>query len=88
LKLAVQEAKRGRDTKRYTDAQKRLSDVAPSDREAQHDTAWYERVTKQNAVDTHKLESELKGYKNNLIKESIRVHFTLTTGHWKVNADD
>lgn len=73
----MQEAKKGRDTKRYTDAQKRLSELAPSEAAAQQDTAWYDRVTKQNAVDTHKLEGELKGYKNNLIKESIRVRFTL-----------
>lgn len=73
----MQEAKKGRDTKRYIDAQKHLADVAPSEAEAQHDSAWYERITKQNAVDTHKLESELKGYKNNLIKESIRVRTKL-----------
>lgn len=37
------------------------------------DTDWMERAAKQVAAETERLEIELKGYKNNLIKESIRV---------------
>jgi hypothetical protein len=32
-----------------------------------------EKKNKQNKAETTRLEHELKGYKNNLIKESIRV---------------
>jgi hypothetical protein len=34
-----------------------------------------EKKDKQNKAETTRLEHELKGYKNNLIKESIRVSF-------------
>jgi COP9 signalosome complex subunit 1 len=34
---------------------------------------WMEATTKQVKAETDRLEFELKGYKNNLIKESIRV---------------
>ncbi len=36
---------------------------------------WIDRMTKQTKAETDRLELELKGYKNNLIKESIRVSF-------------
>ena len=39
----------------------------------QTDLAWMEKKEKQNKAETTRLEHELKGYKNNLIKESIRV---------------
>jgi hypothetical protein len=35
-----------------------------------------DRVVKENNARTKRLEDELKGYKNNLIKESIRVRHT------------
>ena len=34
---------------------------------------------KQSKAETDRLELELKGYKNNLIKESIRVRFPFLT---------
>lgn len=37
------------------------------------DTDWVESKQRQVAAETERLELELKGYKNNLIKESIRV---------------
>jgi COP9 signalosome complex subunit 1 len=43
--------------------------------EVQADSAWIEKKDKQNKAETTRLEHELKGYKNNLIKESIRVSF-------------
>lgn len=50
-----------------------LSQAVPSDPEAVLDKRWVD-VTKQTVrAETDKLEHELKGYKNNLIKESIRV---------------
>jgi COP9 signalosome complex subunit 1 len=44
-----------------------------SEMEVQEDLAWMEKKNKQNKAETTRLEHELKGYKNNLIKESIRV---------------
>jgi COP9 signalosome complex subunit 1 len=44
-----------------------------SEMDVQEDLAWMEKKYKQNKAETTRLEHELKGYKNNLIKESIRV---------------
>lgn len=73
LKAAVAEAKRGTDVPRYELAVSTLKEFAPSDPGAVKDLAWIDRTKKQVKVETDKLEVELKGYKNNLIKESIRV---------------
>ena len=62
-----------------------LQQIAPDDPDSTLDTGWIERVTKQVAAETERLESELKGYKNNLIKESIRV--CLSDQAWAVPAD-
>ena len=77
LKTAVQEAKKGSDVTRYKDAWDCIRLAAPTEPEAQRDEAWIEAVEKANKAETTRLESELKGYKNNLIKESIRVSFVL-----------
>lgn len=74
LKAAVSEAKRGKDVGRYENAVAALHEIAPDSPEAKLDTAWMDRVNKMVKTETDKLEQELKGYKNNLIKESIRVH--------------
>jgi COP9 signalosome complex subunit 1 len=37
------------------------------------DTAWVEKKTREVREEHDRLEHELKSYKNNLIKESIRV---------------
>ncbi|PMB72213.1 COP9 signalosome complex subunit 1 [Beauveria bassiana] len=47
--------------------------LAPDEPEATRDEAWIDATEKSNKAETQRLESELKGYKNNLIKESIRV---------------
>jgi hypothetical protein len=73
LKLAVREAKKGKDIKRYLEAQNHLETIGPQEPEAIRDKAWIEKTEKQNQAETQRLEAELKGYKNNLIKESIRV---------------
>ncbi|KAH6681976.1 COP9 signalosome-like protein complex subunit 1 [Halenospora varia] len=73
LKLAVKEAKLGKDTKKYLEAQAHLETVGPDEREAIRDIPWLESTDKRNHAETQRLESELKGYKNNLIKESIRM---------------
>ncbi|KAI0408729.1 26S proteasome subunit RPN7-domain-containing protein [Xylaria palmicola] len=73
LKAAVAEAKQGKDIQRYRDAWECIHSAAPDEPEAQLDFAWEEATTKSNKILTHQLEVELKGYKNNLIKESIRI---------------
>ncbi|PGH03389.1 COP9 signalosome complex subunit 1 [Blastomyces parvus] len=73
LKMAVAEAKGGKDVNSYTDAVEALARVAPQDLEAKLDTAWVDHTSKVVKAETDRLEHELKGYKNNLIKESIRM---------------
>lgn len=73
LKAAVAEAKRGRDTHRYRDAVDSLRQAAPSEPEATIDPAWLSSQEAANDNETNRLVIELKGYKNNLIKESIRM---------------
>ncbi|KAI1805790.1 26S proteasome subunit RPN7-domain-containing protein [Daldinia bambusicola] len=73
LKAAVAEAKRGKDVQRYRDAFECIRVAAPDEPEAKWDEAWVTATEKANKTETHRLESELKGYKNNLVKESIRI---------------
>lgn len=73
LKAAVIEAKSGKDIGRYERAVRALAEVAPSESEAMMDTPWALHMQKVIKAETDRLEHELKGYKNNLIKESIRV---------------
>ena len=64
----------GSDLKSYEDALQLLKRSSRgSDVDGQADLAWVEKKEKQNKAETTRLEHELKGYKNNLIKESIRV---------------
>lgn len=73
LRLAIAEAKSGKDVSRYENAVRALAEVAPNDKEAVLDTEWVERTQRTIKAETDRLEQELRGYKNNLIKESIRV---------------
>ncbi|KAK2758677.1 hypothetical protein FQN54_003367 [Arachnomyces sp. PD_36] len=73
LKAAVTEAKAGKDVERYERAVSVLMDTAPQEPEAVLDVEWVERTQKAVKAETDRLEHELKGYKNNLIKESIRM---------------
>lgn len=67
------EAKRGRDVSRYKEAWDCIRRAAPDEPEAQRDDAWIDAVEARNRAETARLEAQLRGYKNNLIKESIRV---------------
>jgi COP9 signalosome complex subunit 1 len=78
LKAAVGEAKKGRDIGRYQQAVEHLRLAAPSDPDAVFDQAWIQQTDKTNKEETRRLENELKMYKNNLIKESIRVRIPST----------
>lgn len=76
-RLAIIEAKKGKDVGLYTGLVDELSAIAPRDPAASLDTAWAERKTRETQHEQDRLEHELKSYKNNLIKESIRVGSTL-----------
>ena len=73
MKGAISEARGGIDVKQYEKAVAALHNIIPNDPDAEKDTAWVDRMTKHVKAETDRLELELKGYKNNLIKESIRV---------------
>jgi len=75
--MAIAEAKRGKDVKLYLSLVEEFSSIAPSDSMALSDMAWAEKKTREVKEEQEKLEHELKSYKNNLIKESIRVRITL-----------
>ena len=77
MKAATAEARRGRDLGQYERAVSALREIAPNDPDATPDSAWVDKVKKQVKSETDKMELELKGYKNNLIKESIRVSYDL-----------
>jgi COP9 signalosome complex subunit 1 len=73
LKLAVAESKKGLHAEVYLHLVGDLSKLAPNDPLALADMDWATAVTKKAKMETDRLENELKAYKNNLIKESIRV---------------
>ena len=72
-KLAVDAAKRGADINYYQDAVALLASITGQDVKDITDREWVARQEKQNAGESKRLENELKQYKNNLIRESIRV---------------
>ncbi|KAI9731477.1 MAG: hypothetical protein M1834_004597 [Cirrosporium novae-zelandiae] len=73
LKAAVAEAKKGKNVDDYDYAVNALRDASPDDPDAIIDTTWRLKTMKHVNAETERLENELKGYKNNLIKESIRM---------------
>ncbi|OKL56876.1 COP9 signalosome complex subunit 1 [Talaromyces atroroseus] len=87
LRLAVAEAKSGKDVKRYELAIQAFSQVAPSDPDAAFDKQWFEATKQTVRAETDKLEHELKGYKNNLIKESIRMGTDDLASHYHATGD-
>ena len=64
---------RGRDVQLYRDAYELLRVLGPDEPEAKFNSVWVSETEKANRSETHHLEAELKKYKNNLVKESIRV---------------
>ncbi|KAF4962065.1 hypothetical protein FSARC_9832 [Fusarium sarcochroum] len=73
LKIAVAEAKAGSDVPQYLEVWSCIRNAAPEEPESQKDQAWIERVERENKAETSRLESQLKQYRHNLIKESIRM---------------
>ena len=76
LKAAALEAKTGKDVALYEKIVQTLQSVAPNEQEAVLDKDWVDKTTREVKAETTRMELELKGYKHNLIKESIRVSVT------------
>ena len=57
----------------YQETAEQLRLLDPSLPESSVDQTWIENALRAAKLTTEKLETELKNYKNNLIKESIRV---------------
>lgn len=72
-RLAVTAAKNGKDVNLYNDTVHRLSQITNKSVKELTDQKWIDFQEKKNAAETKRLENELKQYKNNLIRESIRV---------------
>lgn len=77
-RLAIAEAKKGKNVELYTSLVEEFSNIAPQDAAALLDTQWAEKKTRETQQEQDRLEHELKSYKNNLIKESIRVCLSLS----------
>jgi COP9 signalosome complex subunit 1 len=71
--MAIAEAKQGKDTARYLKLTEDFNEVSPNDPMAMTDMGWVEQKNREVKAEQEKLEHELKSYKNNLIKESIRM---------------
>lgn len=85
-RLAIVEAKKGKNVDLYLQLAEEASGIAPKDPAAFTDTAWAEKKAQENQREQDRLEHELKSYKNNLIKESIRVctHLRLPVDNWRL----
>ncbi|KAK9474049.1 26S proteasome subunit RPN7-domain-containing protein [Dipodascopsis tothii] len=82
LALAAGRLKQTADTGRYEAVVERLRAINPAHALAAGDAAWVEAVDRKNRAAHDKLEQELKSYKNNLIKESIRMGHSVMAMHY------
>ena len=73
LKTAIAIIKQDKDVRLYRQAVQALQVYTPNDPDAKLDEDWIEKTTREVKQKTDRLEAELKSYKNNMIKESIRV---------------
>jgi COP9 signalosome complex subunit 1 len=73
LRLAVMEAKKTPNSTKYVQLADRLRTVSPKDPLGTIDKDYVQTTSRKTRAETDRLELELKQYKNNLIKESIRV---------------
>jgi len=71
LTLASRYVKTGRDISLYQSTLGQLATATGQDLEI--DRPWIDKTNAQNAADKDKLETELKMYTGNMIKESVRV---------------
>ncbi|KAL9605821.1 MAG: hypothetical protein Q9179_001007 [Wetmoreana sp. 5 TL-2023] len=75
LRSALVEAMRGRDVGRYDAVLAAMREIIPKEPKNLKDLSWVDKTNKQVKAESDRLEVELKGYKNNLIKESIRMGY-------------
>ncbi|CAK7274453.1 hypothetical protein SEPCBS57363_006171 [Sporothrix epigloea] len=73
LRAAVAEAKKSHDTGRYQKVAAYFRLIAPEEAETCFSKSWIDSTDAANAMETKRLEREMKVYKNNLVKESIRM---------------
>jgi COP9 signalosome complex subunit 1 len=73
LRHAIRKSKEGSNVDRYSSLVAMLHDAQPSDPLADQDLDWLNMTRKKSRLDAERLNNELNQYKNNLIKESIRV---------------
>lgn len=78
--MAIAEAKKGKNVELYSELVTEFSQIAPKDKLAIPDLGWVDTKEREVKAERDKLEHELKSYKNNLIKESIRVR---SVTRWK-----
>jgi COP9 signalosome complex subunit 1 len=77
-RLAIIQAKKGINVDSYINITMAFQGIAPNDPLATVDFEWASATTKRVKLETDRLEHELKAYKNNLIKESIRVGINMS----------
>ncbi|PSK51643.1 hypothetical protein B9Z65_2910 [Elsinoe australis] len=87
LHIAIPEATSSKDPSLYIELTSLLHEISSKDALATPDTEWVERRKKENQRETERLEQELRGYKNNLIKESIRMGQEDLASHYLATAD-
>ncbi|KAJ3032870.1 cop9 signalosome complex subunit [Rhizophlyctis rosea] len=75
LKMALEALKTTSNTLKYHQVHQKLTDILAYHHQPlpSFDTRWYEETTSASNAKRNRLEQELKTYKNNLIKESIRM---------------
>lgn len=73
LQGAMQEAKRRKHVKGYRTAAEMLSQMSGKTQLSKADSSWIATAEHAVKVETKRLEDLLKGYRNNMIKESIRL---------------
>lgn len=73
FQLAIQRIKTRRDTFAYSTALELYNASPGASEQIEVDTAWLDAVNAKNTSEKNKLETELKTYQSNMIKESIRV---------------
>ncbi|EPS40486.1 hypothetical protein H072_5664 [Dactylellina haptotyla CBS 200.50] len=87
LKTAIGIIKNDKDVRLYRQAVQTLQVYAPNDADAKLDEDWIERTTREVKQKTDRLEAELKSYKNNMIKESIRIGHKDLGDHFYTTGD-
>ncbi|KAF3915147.1 hypothetical protein ABW20_dc0103232 [Dactylellina cionopaga] len=87
LKTAINIIKADKDVRLYRQAIQALQVYSPNDPDSKLDEEWIEKTTREVKQKTDRLEAELKSYKNNMIKESIRIGHKDLGDHFYTTGD-